>query len=157
MATWQFDVCVLPAGAQVPEEERANLLLDGAAKYWKAQDASIVLALLARLGGGTPSWSPAVHLWGDEQKSCVSLTVSEDGTIEDLRVRVDMRAPHDEPIPRFLEIVRLQGWELVTELGEPVEPVLEQLLKATRGSIAAQYVRDPASAVAHWSRRRGRN
>jgi hypothetical protein len=145
MAAWQFHTVLVPRASW----ERAPMpaldaIRGGSEAYWHGLSAREIVAAMSVLGPATPvSWCPGRHMWGAGDGTCVELAMTDRDEIEELRFRIDMRAPQGALVLQTLSLARRLGAVLVTETGAVLEPRLRWFLRAARESRAAAFVDDP--------------
>jgi hypothetical protein len=148
MATWQFDCLLVPRDTwHCNPGDPSTLFQEGAAPFWSAWSGPAVRRELQGLGPPTPTWTNSIVLWGEEDKTCVSLDLEGD-VVEDLRVRVDMRQPKTDLLMALLAIAQRQGWLLITENREVLEPDAGAIARAAEASDAARFAADPRTFLA---------
>jgi hypothetical protein len=141
MATWQFDFVLVPrtALADLPVDATA---IEDSRPYWVGHARTAVLSWLGPLGVPQSTWTEDMVMWGSEETTCVSL-LTEAEVIDELRVRLDLREPPPEMLDRALAIARSRDWIVITESGVVLEPTLDAVLHASKGSSAGRFVEDP--------------
>ena len=146
MATWQFDLFVIPRNRiqQLGCAEKLDADCYDQHEWWDSsvspQDVSERIDMVLKRGS---SWSRDILMWGTEDGNRINLCVKEN-VISELLVRLDLR-----DISRIVvnEIVRLAAdlncifctsdWKLI-------EPVVGPLVEAIAKSDAARFVAGPA-------------
>jgi hypothetical protein len=152
VAIWQFDVVFVPRDAwlRLPARPTADELLDTEA-YWADVDASALTSVLASIGAFRAWWTTGLVICGDEQGTCIQAS-TDDGRVEDVRMRLDLRAAMPEIALRALEVATQQDWLCIVGDGEAIEPTVAAIAGAARGSAAAKSVADPRAFLASLAR-----
>lgn len=138
MAVWQYD-CALVAPRHNRDSSRDE------SRNLRNVSAVELLAELDSLGAYVVAWCSSIRRWGPEDGTCVLLTQNEDGDVEDLEVRVDMRSPNLELLRKVLAVASRHKLQLLTEDGEVLEPELKWLMQLALQSSASRFLRDPES------------
>ena len=82
--------------------------------------------------------------WGPEEQTCIYLTSDETArTIDELRIRVDLRDPSPQLLVGLLLIAREQYLVVIGEEGDIVRPEVRGLLQLASTSSAARFLADP--------------
>lgn len=143
MATWQFDLLLVPASAwETRRITPASALSDGTAEMWAKHDPDSMLSSLHILGPSVPCWSSSTTCWGAEEGTCLQLSL--DGTlIDEVKMRIDMREPDVALLTTVLRLALDMNLVLITEDGDVLPPDLGEVLAAGERSSAGSFVRDP--------------
>ena len=147
MAVWQFKVALVPkrwldAGGLV-----AALVTETG---WETAIAWAGVrgdALKARIGRVLPrgkSWSPALILWGSEERNDIQL-FEEGGCVESLNVRFDLREPDMELFKSVFAFAQESELAVVDMMRKRIVPDLDGFVRAAAESEAAHFVLDPGS------------
>lgn len=118
---------------------------DGTAALWAGASAQEwAQRLKAAFGESAPYWDPAGLRWGDYDKHCLEFS-TEDGAIEQFKLRIDLRSNDIALVERLLAFARENDLLLLTGGGKPVEPELSHVGAELRDSAAARFVKDPVA------------
>jgi hypothetical protein len=149
MATWQFDMDLLPRKqllalfGEVPSILKEDML--DAATTWGDQllppDCANRISKLLPEG---QSWSPAIRMWGEEDGNRISLFHDEAGHPNAISVRIDVRDPNKQFFEGIVEFANsLDAVFLVMEDFQIFEPGVEALVRLINQSSAGRFVKDP--------------
>jgi hypothetical protein len=149
MATWQFDIDLLPRkqlvtmfGA-VPTVLSEDLL--DAAASWKEQ--LLPADWGSRISKFLPeaqSWSPQIRMWGEEDGDRLSVVYDDLGHAEGISVRIDARNPSQQFFEDLVEFANsIDAVFLVMEDFQLVEPGVDALVTRMNKSNACRFVEDP--------------
>ena len=135
MATWQFDLEMVPQGlAAIPIDE----------PWADVEPPPDWEALVANVLPAATSWDP-VHLrtWGTDDGHRLDVWV-DDGRLRSILVRIDARQRDCDSIcSRIAHLAHSLRALFRTSTGLIVEPSLTALADALEGSAAKRFVRDP--------------
>jgi len=145
MATWQYDIHLVPRGAVKAADPGSSNLYDEdlAAEEW--QRYGDTKELLARLAGLLPplkSWHESISMWGAEDGNRIDVSF-EGSNIDGIMVRIDVRRISLPFIESLIEIALEGELMLVLDGGAVVAPEASILLCAVRRSNAFRFVQDP--------------
>jgi hypothetical protein len=76
--------------------------------------------LKAAFGESAPYWDQAGLMWGDYDKHCLELS-TEDGAIEQFKLRIDLRSDDIAFVERVLSFARENDLLLLMGEGEPID------------------------------------
>lgn len=144
MAAWQVGFAIVPRkawAACVPPP--GTPIWDGTAALWAGASAKDwAQRLKAVFGESAPYWDQAGLMWGDDDRHCLEFS-TDDGAVEQLQLRIDLRSTDVAFVERLLTFVRENGLLLLTGEGEAIEPELADVGAAARRSSAARFVKEP--------------
>lgn len=147
MALWQFKVALVPkhwldagglVSALVTEEGWETAIA------WAGVRGDTLKARIDRVLPRGKSWSPALTLWGSEERSDIQL-FEEGGHVESLNVRFDLREPDIKLFRSVLELAQDSGLVVVDMVRRRIVPDLDGLVRTAAESEAAHFVLDPVS------------
>ena len=152
MATWQFDLEVVPRTVAVknllPGDDHVTVEALESAEWWKA--VSLAPGFLQRvetLLPWTKPWAAGWQVFGEEDGNRVDV-IEENGKVAEVRLRLDARNLEVEFLDELLGIIESSDCALVTPTGRLVEPEIEAIWVELELSPAASFVRDPAEFLA---------
>jgi hypothetical protein len=147
MATWQFDLHLLPADAvkricgEVPPTISQELF--DSAEWWEGtviQESA--KQALSGLLSQTNSWSLDIQTWGEEDGNRVDL-VFDNERLQDFFVRIDVRDSSHAFILGLLRMAKDLGLLMVTQDRIIIRPDFTGLMEAIRGSGCFRFVSNP--------------
>lgn len=152
MATWQFDLHCLPSDAlrRYYEEFPSAITREEFEQrdWWEAVTVPHDLKdQLSTLLPSTESWSEYIQKWGEEDGNRIDL-VYQNEHVADLFVRVDVRNISYVFLSGLIKLVQRNGWLMVTERGDLIQPSVANLLSSIRRSDAFRYVENPKDFLA---------
>jgi len=158
MATWQFDLYLLPRSALQARFGAVPSTVDeetfGEGDWWLDQPSPIDLpSEVARLLPENQSWVKGLRTWGTEDGDRVDIYY-ENGKVVDVFLRLDLRQPSKQFIDGLIILAKRIDAMLMTDEGQLLEPTREQLAGSLEGSDAARFVADPIEFLNELSSRR---
>lgn len=160
MATWQFDLYLLPRAAlharcgAVPSTVDEETFGEG--DWWLDQSLPIDLpSEVTRLLPESQPWMQDMRTWGTEDGDRVDIYY-KDGKIVEALVRLDLRQPSRQFIDGLIALAKRLDAILMTYEGRVLEPTTEQLIESLKSSSAARFVADPIEFLAKLDSKRER-
>ena len=147
MAAWQFKVALIPkpwldAGGLI-----AALVTETGwetASAWAGVRDDSLKARIERVLPRGKSWSPALSVWGSEDRNDIQL-FEAGGFVESLNVRFDLREPDMELFKSIFAFAQESELAVVDMMRKRIVPDLDGFVRAAAESEAAHFVRDPTS------------
>lgn len=159
MATWQFDLHLLPSRAVTATHGGVPLTIFredfDKGDWWR--DVTItpnIKAQLAKLLRPASSWSPRIEVWGIEDGDRIDV-VGESGHVEDILVRVDVRDLSYKFLMEMTKVARENDWLILTQDNHVLRPSVKEVLRAIHRSDSFRFVRDPAAFLEKLARSTG--
>lgn len=145
MATWQFDLHLLPAVVISDLYRGIPLAIPRAdfdsRKWWPGTAAPTNLgAELNKLLPPLTSWNSSLEQWGDEDGNRIDV-LWDNRSIVDIFIRIDSIS--HVFLVGLLEVTRTHDWLLRTQDGRVLRPFMSKLLSAIPRSDAFRFVEDP--------------
>lgn len=151
MATWQFDLYLIPIGRLVRADGGLPARIDvgelRSSDWWLEQ--SLPADYQARLDvflPRRPTWTHELIGWGAESSNRVDVFLSED-RVEEVHVRIDAREIDNAFLDGLAGFASDCGAVFVTEEGEVVLPDSAAISKEVENSSARRFAVDPATFV----------
>ena len=160
MATWQFDLLLLPKAWLVKNPDwratRDESGLVNLEKHWSGfQPTADLDELLSRILPIGSSRSSSLTPWGIEDGNRIEVWRDEEGDISSIFVRIDLRGPAREFVDHLVNLaVRLDCWFLFAETLELAAPSRQRLTDAILASSAFRFVENPRVFLDELSRKR---
>ncbi len=152
MAIWQFRIDLIPERALhgkfglVPVALPKELAEDYA--WWNnCQPAVPFESALAALLPESPSWSSSMRLWGDERGDTASVCYSDNGSVQWIGFRVDVRDINPPFVEGICEFAKRMGCLLLTGQYHLLSPDIGLVLSEIRHSTAQRYLDNPAAKL----------
>jgi hypothetical protein len=142
MASWQFDVHVVPR--ESASEDRIAGPIDDWSAWRGRQPDDHFLEQLGVLLPEAKSWDDASRTWGQEEGTRVDVSFRDD-QIDEVFVRVDLRSPQGKLLEGILSLARAVDAVFVTPGGQRIEPSVKPFLAAIVDSPAFSFVSNPAA------------
>jgi hypothetical protein len=147
MASWQFDMHVLPRDGVVnvyhaipTEISLEDSVLD---RCWeRVQPPTNLADQFSKILPSTTSWHPQISRWGDEEGNRIDV-VRQENSVTDVFVRIDVRDVSIIFVTELLRIARKNSWLIYSADGRLISPSLKKILKAIQDSAAYRFVQDP--------------
>jgi hypothetical protein len=149
MATWQFDLYIVPREKLVEvagvTAQRISQQQFEQTEWWEGASlpphyVQVLTTLLPR----AESWSPGVEIWGTEDGNRIDVYRSG-GAVQEVRFRIDVRAIDVGVLEAVARFADNAGCALLTEEFEVVPPTLDAMLKEIRNSSAHRFLLDPGA------------
>ena len=158
MAIWQFDVLIAPRGrtrALLPSDsdQLPREVLESADLWEGRQLPPGYERQLEAILPWAPSWDPEWKLFGSEEGTRVDV-ITEDGAVQEVRLRVDARSLEPEVLERLVGFVSSIDCVLITPVGRVIEPDAMALWVELELSPAQAFVRDPIGFLDRLQRHR---
>ena len=149
MATWQFDLHLLPkerliglVGAH-PLTISRELLEE--TRWWDGKvDIDLLNADLASFLRQAKSWHPEVATWGEEDGNRIDVVYENDDVVE-IFVRIDLRQIDRDFVIGLVRLAQKHECVFVTSTMRVLEPTISNLIKGIEESDAYRFVDDPTS------------
>jgi hypothetical protein len=135
-----------------------ELFREGSRRLWNSEGTARLLRLLESIEEPRSTWAASTSMIGIEDETCLTVAV-EDGIVDEVRVRIDMRHPDSALLRSIVDIARQCGLVFITESQELVNSDVVDVLRVASRSDAARYVMDPVrylDAIANRGRSDGR-
>jgi hypothetical protein len=146
MATWQFDLYLIPRQKLLSLFGEVPSTLDDEAfesVRW-CKDAPLPANYEEVLSSFLPegvSWCDEARMWGEEDGNRIELfDVSGDTEIS---VRVDARTRNEQVLNGIIKFARFIDAVLLTEEDKVIEPDVNVVIRELEESNASRFVRDP--------------
>ena len=147
MATWQFDLHLLPkerlmelVGTHPVSISRE--LLDET-RWWDGKvDPELLDADLASFLRKSKSWHPEIAVWGEEDGNRIDV-IYENNNVVEIFVRIDLRQLDRGFVIALVRLAKKYDCVFVTSTMRVLEPTLNNLIKAMEESDAHRFVDDP--------------
>jgi hypothetical protein len=148
MATWQFDVHLLPRAEIITRYRAVPILISKAeldrGDWWKSVSTMECLESdLSRLLPRLDTWSDQIERWGSEDGNRIEV-IREGDTICDVWLRFDVRGSSYAYLSCVVQVARRHDCMLRTEDGKVLRPSVSRLLTEIQGSSAFRFVENPA-------------
>jgi hypothetical protein len=160
MATWQFDLEVVPAARVLSQPRTSEGYVDEHAResidWWEG--ASLPPDYARRLGAMLPwsvPWAAGWHVFGEEDSNRVDV-IEEGGRIAEVRARIDARSMDLDVIDGIVQLVEEWDCVFLTSRGRVVEPSLDAVWIELELSPASSFVQDPAAFLGRLRQHRRR-
>jgi hypothetical protein len=147
MATWQYDIYLVPRDAQMKVDDIFHRTDDGCeidtSPWWSHYDKNHALAeALSRILPASRSWTPDIQTWGDDDGDRIDLMRSGDA-IDEVYIRIDARHINNNFLSQIAALAREFDLIGVTEDQCIIELTFEVLSLKLRTSPAFRFVSDP--------------
>jgi hypothetical protein len=149
MATWQFDIDLLPRKqlltlfGDVPSILNEGLL-DTAAKWREQRLPTDCESRISKILPEDRSWSPQIRMWGEENGNRISLVYDDAGNRDAISVRIDVRNPNTQFFEDIVEFANsIDAVFLVIEDFQILDPGVDSLVMRMNQSNAYRFVEDP--------------
>jgi len=152
MATWQFDLHLLPTDTIVRRYGAVPIFISSedfdSINWWASDVAADSLAAgLSSILPMLSSWSPDVRIWGENDGNRVDINVRGD-SIAGIFVRVDVRAVSTVFLTGIVTLARRHDLKARSSNGRLLSPTLRQLMEAIYSSPAFRFVENPTAYLA---------
>ena len=144
MATWQFDIHLLPKAGALKHAQGDHIRIDevDSEEWWRGTDKSALRIDLSELLSSAPSWHDDIERWGTEDGDRIEL-MSDGLLIVDVFIRIDVREISYKFLVQLLEFFRRNSLLLIAEGGAILEPRISDLIAAIRWSTSFRFVSNP--------------
>jgi hypothetical protein len=148
MATWQYDIQLVPRSAVSAPEAIG-------AEGWNQEHSAAsvrVVADLAKLLPEMRSWHESMRTWGTEDGDRIDIWF-ENERVSDVLVRIDVRRVSMDFLHQILDVVERNDLVIQTE-GGAVVPDVGGLLEGIKASDAFRFVQNPGAFMEELHARR---
>ncbi len=143
MATWQFDLHLLPEAEVGDRSQLSAREFDSGGWWWRHQPPEDYAAQLDRVLPETRSWLDELRVWGSEDRDRIDVLLKGDRVI-DVFVRIDARAQPSEYAAALANLAA--AWSCVirvAESGKVLPANAHAIQEALALSSAYRFVQDP--------------
>lgn len=146
MATWQFDIHLVPScrvvGDSAPGKETASSELKDFSVAWKGFSmANDLILALSRLLPKSDSWTSEIDTWGQAEGHRIEI-LREQADIADIRVRVDIKSCPELFLKNLIPIAIQFGLVMIDDQYHVIKPTEHEVLTSMRRSSAFRFVHD---------------
>jgi len=147
MATWQFDLHLIPRASVTMETGHSRLTsLDlDRERIINLESSAISQATLFEFCRGLSiiqSWSTNIKIWGDFEGDRIDVLIVND-RISEIFVRIDVRNISLVFMSKIVEFARSNRLVLLTSADQILEPSVKLLMNTIKRSSAFRFVLDP--------------
>src|SRR5262245_18011256 len=146
MATWQFDIHLIPRCKLIALYDLVPATLEEeiveTVNSWRGFLPQDYGESLARLISPSRSWSNDIQMWGEQDGNRIEV-LFEAGQPEEVSIRIDARQSREQFLRELVEFACQIDALLLTENFELIEPTLEGLRTSLESSNARKFVADP--------------
>ena len=147
MATWQFDIFLIPRASVTMDTGHLRLTGLELDREFLINLATVDIPResLLELIEGMPdikSWDKESKIWGDMEGDRVDVLMASD-KIKEIFVRIDVRIISLIFLSKIIKIARTNSLVLLTSADQILEPSVKLLMNAIKRSGAFRFVLDP--------------
>lgn len=147
MAVWQVQFELLPLALAKSQGLVPGMVLSSerrlAGDWWRRQALPMpALQCLAEVFPPGKTWTKDLAVYGDLEKSCLSI-LSDEGVLSEMQLRFDLRTLTREELLVVIEFCRLAAALLITDENKIIEPTSNAVINEIRQSPAYRFVKDP--------------
>ena len=145
MATWQFDLYLVPQG-KVPRGTQRVRAEDFESEDWWRGYTLPQESLDAATNGLTrlAQWTPAIQSWGADDGNRLDVFIGESG-VDEVRIRIDARSLDTGFLRRVIALAHNADGVFISADMQVVPPLATEVSAAVRDSDAWRFVQNPSA------------